>query len=73
MLHLGCGLDTRIFRVDPPQGVEWFDVDYPEVIELRRKLYPSRDHYHRVASSVTEPDWPAEVPGNRRPWWWRKG
>ena len=65
VLHLGCGLDTRIFRVDPPQGVDWFDVDYPEVIELRRKLYPSRDCYHMVASSVTKPDWLGEVPRNR--------
>ncbi|SDA72417.1 class I SAM-dependent methyltransferase [Mesorhizobium qingshengii] len=65
VLHLGCGLDTRIFRVDPPEGVEWFDVDYPEVIDLRRKLYPSRDHYQLVASSVTAPDWLAEVPRSR--------
>ncbi|MBZ9776549.1 class I SAM-dependent methyltransferase [Mesorhizobium sp. CO1-1-8] len=65
VLHLGCGLDTRIFRVDPPQGVDWYDVDYPEVIELRRKLYPLRDHYHLIGSSLTEPDWLAEVPRNR--------
>ncbi|UCI30011.1 class I SAM-dependent methyltransferase [Mesorhizobium sp. B4-1-4] len=65
VLHLGCGLDTRIFRVAPPVGVDWFDVDYPEVIELRRKLYPSRNHYHLTASSVIEPGWLAEVPRNR--------
>ena len=65
VLHLGCGLDTRIFRVDPPQGVDWFDVDYPDVIALRRRLYSSRDQYHLIASSVTEPGWLAEVPRNR--------
>lgn len=66
VLHLGCGLDTRIFRVDPPLGVDWFDVDYPDVVELRRRLYPSRDrYYHLIASSVTEPGWLAEVPRNR--------
>ncbi len=65
VLHLGCGLDTRIFRVDPPSGVDWFDVDYPEVIELRHRLYPSRDFYHLIASSVTDPGWLAEVPRNR--------
>ena len=65
VLHLGCGLDTRIFRVDPPRGVDWFDVDYADVIELRRKLYPSRDGYHLAASSVTEPEWLADVPRNR--------
>ncbi|MER9626238.1 class I SAM-dependent methyltransferase [Mesorhizobium sp. M0296] len=65
VLHLGCGLDTRIFRIDPPAGVDWFDVDYPEVIDLRRKLYPVRDHYHLIASSVTEPGWLNEVPRDR--------
>ncbi|TPK23126.1 class I SAM-dependent methyltransferase, partial [Mesorhizobium sp. B2-5-9] len=65
VLHLGCGLDTRFFRVDPPPGVDWFDVDYPEVIELRRKLYPTRDHYHLIASSVTEPGLLAGVPRHR--------
>src|SRR5688500_2190016 len=24
VLHLGCGLDTRIFRIDPPADVRWF-------------------------------------------------
>ncbi len=65
VLHLGCGLDTRVFRLDPPQGVDWFDVDFADVIQLRRRLYPSRDNYHLVASSVTEPDWLAAVPRNR--------
>ncbi|MER8632164.1 class I SAM-dependent methyltransferase [Mesorhizobium opportunistum] len=65
VLHLGCGLDTRVFRVDPPSGVDWFDVDYPEAIDLRRKLYPPRDRYHLIGSSLTHPDWLAEVPRNR--------
>ena len=65
VLHLGCGLDTRIFRVDPPRGVDWFDVDYPDVIDLRRRLYPPRERYHLIGSSVTEPEWLAEVPRNR--------
>ncbi|NVB84317.1 MAG: class I SAM-dependent methyltransferase [Kofleriaceae bacterium] len=42
VLHLGCGLDSRVLRVDPEPGVRWYDVDYPEVIELRRRLYPGR-------------------------------
>src|SRR5262245_1776738 len=34
VLHLGCGLDTRFLRLDPGPGVEWYDVDYPEVAAL---------------------------------------
>lgn len=65
VVHLGCGLDARAFRLDPGPGVEWYDVDYPDVAELRRQLFPSRDHYHVVAASVTDPAWLAEVRSDR--------
>lgn len=65
VLHLGCGLDARAFRIDPEPGVEWYDVDYPDVADLRRKLYPARDHYRVIAASVTDPAWLAEIPTDR--------
>jgi O-methyltransferase involved in polyketide biosynthesis len=65
VLHLGCGLDSRIFRLDPPAGIDWYDVDYPDVIALREKLYPARDGYHLIGSSVTEPGWIAGLPQDR--------
>ena len=65
VLHLGCGLDSRVFRIDPPAGVDWCDVDYPEVIALRRKLYPPREDYRLVGSSVTEPGWLDAIPRDR--------
>src|SRR4029453_11127268 len=52
VLHLGCGLDSRVWRIDPPASVRWFDVDYPEVIELRRRLYPERAGYTTIGSSL---------------------
>ncbi|WP_326548848.1 class I SAM-dependent methyltransferase [Mycolicibacterium sp. ND9-15] len=65
VLHLGCGLDARAFRVDPGPGVEWFDVDYPDVADLRTRLYPDREHYRVIAASVTDPTWLAEIPSDR--------
>jgi O-methyltransferase involved in polyketide biosynthesis len=65
VLHLGCGLDARFFRLDPGPGVEWYDVDYPDVADLRRQLYPTRDHYHVVAASVTDPVWLQDIPADR--------
>jgi O-methyltransferase involved in polyketide biosynthesis len=35
VLHLGCGLGTRVYRVDPPPTVRWYDIDLPDVIDLR--------------------------------------
>ncbi|HMK45450.1 MAG TPA: class I SAM-dependent methyltransferase [Methanocella sp.] len=65
VLHLGCGLDSRIFRIDPPATVRWYDVDYPEVIELRRRLYPERHDYVMIGSSITEHGWLDEIPADR--------
>jgi methyltransferase (TIGR00027 family) len=65
VLHLGCGMDTRAFRLHPPDTVRWFDVDQPEVISLRRKLYDDRDGYRMIGSSVTDEAWLEEVPADR--------
>jgi O-methyltransferase involved in polyketide biosynthesis len=64
VLHLGCGLDTRVYRLDPGPGVRWFDVDYPDVIDLRRQLYPPRAGYEMIGSSVTDPGWLAKAPAD---------
>ncbi|MFR9731479.1 class I SAM-dependent methyltransferase [Saccharopolyspora sp. MS10] len=65
VLHLGCGLDSRVQRLDPPPSVEWYDVDFPEVIELRNRIYPERAHHHTIGSSVTAPDLLRAFPADR--------
>ncbi|GII77338.1 hypothetical protein Sru01_23200 [Sphaerisporangium rufum] len=65
VVHLACGLDTRVHRLDPPPGVRWFDVDYPDVIELRRRLFPPRAGYTMIGLPATDPGWAALVPGDR--------
>ena len=61
--HLGCGLDTRVFRIDLPVTVRWYDVDLPGAIELRRRLYPERPGYEMIATSVTDLHWLDGIPG----------
>jgi len=65
VLHLGCGLDSRVFRINPAVGIDWYDIDYPEVISLRQRLYPPRAGCHLIGSSVTESDWLAALPQDR--------
>jgi O-methyltransferase involved in polyketide biosynthesis len=65
VLHLGCGLDSRVFRIDPPPTVSWFDVDYPDVIDLRRRLYPDRPGYTLIGTSVLDPQWSEGLPTDR--------
>jgi O-methyltransferase involved in polyketide biosynthesis len=64
-LDLGAGLDTRVFRIAPPDTVDWYDVDFPEVIAARRQLLPARANAHNLAADLTDPDWLAAVPGDR--------
>ena len=65
VLHLGCGLDSRFERIEPPESVEWYDIDLPEVIALRRKLFEDGAHRHTVASSVTDLALLEQIPGDR--------
>ncbi|CQD15713.1 tetracenomycin polyketide synthesis O-methyltransferase TcmP [Mycobacterium europaeum] len=65
VLHLGCGLDGRAFRVAAPPSVAWFDIDQPAVIELRRRLYDDTERYRMIGSSVTDPEWLDQIPTGR--------
>ena len=64
VLHLGCGLDTRVYRIDPGPRVRWFDVDFPDVIALREQLYPARAGYRMIGSSVTDLAWLDAIVGD---------
>jgi len=64
-LHLGCGLDARYERLGDA-GVDWYDVDFPEVIDLRRNFFAETDRYHMIPSSVTETAWLERIPQGKR-------
>lgn len=61
VLHLGCGLDARVDRVDPNAATLWYDIDYPEVIDLRRRFYAETERRRMLGSSVTDLAWLDEV------------
>ena len=66
VVHIGCGLDARFERVDNGQ-VEWYDLDLPEVIELRRKFIGGEGtRYHFLACSVFEGAWLNTVSAHRQ-------
>jgi len=65
VLHLGCGLDSRMLRLKPGPGVDWYDIDYPDVIAVRERFYPPNGQYRLVAASVTDPGWLSTIPADR--------
>jgi methyltransferase (TIGR00027 family) len=63
VINLASGLCTRYFRVNSTQ-LHWYEVDFPEVIELRRHFLSESEHYHFVSSSVLEFEWMSQIQKN---------
>jgi O-methyltransferase involved in polyketide biosynthesis len=66
VLQLGCGLDSRFLRLDDGR-VNWYDLDMPPVMELRRQFFTAGDRYHMIAASVTDLEWVDRVASDQRP------
>ena len=56
VLHLGCGMDSRCQRIDM-DNAQWYDVDFPEVIEERNRYYKESPSYHMIGGDVREGAW----------------
>ena len=56
IVDLGCGLDTRFERVDNGQ-FNWYGLDLPEVIVLRKELLDETPRSHFIGSSVLDFSW----------------
>ncbi|HUI90099.1 MAG TPA: class I SAM-dependent methyltransferase [Anaerolineales bacterium] len=65
VIQAGCGMDSRVFRVNPPASVQWFDVDYPDVIDLRRQLFPERGAYQLIGAPLDDLRWLDGLPRGR--------
>jgi O-methyltransferase involved in polyketide biosynthesis len=59
VVHIGCGFDSRFERVAERNGqVEWYDLDFPDVIQLRREFIGDEgERYHLLGCSVLEDAW----------------
>jgi O-methyltransferase involved in polyketide biosynthesis len=64
-LDLGAGLDSRMARLAQPSTVDWYDVDFPAVIDARARVLPSRANAHDVGADLTNADWLDAVPTGR--------
>ena len=56
VVNIGCGLDTRFFRIDDGRS-EVYDLDFPAVIALKKNFLAENERYHFIASSVLDFDW----------------
>ena len=60
VIHIGCGMDSRIVRV-ANENHKWYDVDFLEVIEERKRYYTETDNYKMIAGDARECSWLTDV------------
>ena len=60
IIHLGCGLDSRCLRVNE-NSVKWYDIDFENVINLRKQFYIENEKYKMIGKSVTDSSWLNEI------------
>ena len=65
IINIGCGLDTRFNRIDDGK-VEWYDLDFPEVIEVKKTFFKENDRYHLIGSSVLDYKWIENISKNKK-------
>ena len=56
IIHIGCGMDSRIIRTGA-ENHKWYDVDFPEVIEERKRYYAETDDYKMIAADARACGW----------------
>ena len=62
-INLGCGFDDKFSQVDNGRLI-WFDVDLPDQIAVRRKVYEDRERCTMLDGSALEGEWTQQLPKN---------
>jgi methyltransferase (TIGR00027 family) len=56
VVNLGCGFDTRYWRINN-QKCEYFELDLPELIEIKKDILKDKLNYELLACSVLDTSW----------------
>ncbi|TLD11443.1 hypothetical protein PspLS_11935 [Pyricularia sp. CBS 133598] len=67
IVHIGCGLDTRALRISRGERVRWVDVDFPDVVDLRRRVIdPPAGDYKLLGCDARDGSWLSAAPVTSR-------
>ncbi len=56
IVNLGCGLDTTFDRIDNGE-ILFYELDLPDVVELRKAFFADSDRHRTIAGSFLETGW----------------
>ncbi len=60
IVNIGCGLDTTFSRIDNGK-IMFYELDLPDVIELRKNFYKDSERHKSIASSFLDTKWFKEI------------
>ena len=63
-INLGCGFDDKFSQVDNGR-LQWFDVDLPDQIAVRRKVYSDRERCKMLDGSALDGKWTKQIPKSK--------
>jgi len=66
VINLGCGLDTSFSHLDNGK-INWYDLDFKEVIDLRKEVFESEKRNIMIASSVFDYSWLNKIEQKENP------
>ena len=56
VVNIACGLDTRFYRMDNGR-LKWFNLDLPEIIEIRNEIFDESGRVLNIGCSVLDFSW----------------
>ncbi|MBR1937864.1 MAG: class I SAM-dependent methyltransferase [Spirochaetales bacterium] len=62
-INLGCGFDDKFSQVDNGK-LQWFDVDLPDQIAVRRKVYSDRERCTMLDGDALNGEWTKKLPAS---------
>jgi len=60
VVNIGCGMDTTFDRIDN-DSLTWYDLDLPDVIQLRRKFINEGERRKFISASFLDEGWLKEI------------
>ena len=60
-INLGCGFDDKFAQVDNGRII-WYDVDLPDILDVRRKIYQDRERCVMKEGNALESEWTKDLP-----------
>ena len=63
VIHIGCGMDSRVLRVGT-RDHKWYDIDFAEVIEERKRYFSENADYKMIVGDARDGKWLEKIPEN---------